>query len=317
MEKNFLKAERSLSVVRQNDIVQKARYKLDLVQQKTLMYLISKINSLKDVEFQEIDVDIKDLCEIMGIKYNGRSLKDFQDAIQKMADKSLWVDTGTQLILMRWLQRVIIDKGSTTVTVKFDELMAPYLLQIQNRFVQYKLVNVLPMKSQYSLRLYELIKSREAMGKWTVILDDLRKDLFVENIPTYADYRDFKKRILDPAIIEICNFTDLMVSFEPKRKDRKIYSLTFEMCNIDEANCAEGARREINQKTVLDNMPAEVVPPRKMPTAKDIRALREKQRKATELDKMIKKQKRAKSAGGASMQDDYMPGQTAIEELMN
>jgi len=316
MERKKIKAERSLSVVRQNDIVQKARYKLDLVQQKTLMYLISKINSMKDVEFQEITVDLKDLCEIMGITYNGRSLKDFQDAIQKLSDKSLWVDTGTQLILMRWLQRVIIDKGSTMVTVKFDELMAPYLLQIQNKFVQYKLVNVLPMKSQYSLRLYELIKSHETQGKWTVILDDLRKDLFVENIPTYADYRDFKKRILDPAIIEICNFTDLMVSFEPKRKDRKIYSLTFEMCNIDEANCAEGARREINQKTVLDNMPAEVVPPRKMPTAKDIRALREKQRKAAELDKMIKKLQRAKSAGGASMQDDYIPGQTAIEELM-
>ena len=127
MERKKIKAERSLSVVRQNDIVQKARYKLDLVQQKTLMYLISKINSMKDVEFQEIDVDLKDLCEIMGIAYNGRSLKDFQDAIQKMADKSLWVDTGPQLILMRWLQRVIIDKGSTTVTVKFDELMAPYL----------------------------------------------------------------------------------------------------------------------------------------------------------------------------------------------
>jgi len=316
MERKKIKAERSLSVVRQNDIVQKARYKLDLVQQKTLMYLISKINSMKDVEFQEIDVDLKDLCEIMGIAYNGRSLKDFQDAIQKMADKSLWVDTGPQIRLMRWLQRVDIDKGSTTVTVKFDELMAPYLLQIQNRFVQYKLVNVLPMKSQYSLRLYEIIKSHEAQGKWTVILDDLRKDLFVENIPTYADYRDFKKRILDPAIIEICNFTDLMVSFEPKRKDRKIYSLTFEMCNIDEANHTEGARREINQKTVLDNMPAEVVPPRKMPTAKDIRALREKQRKAAELDKMIKKLQRAKSAGGASMQDDYIPGQTAIEELM-
>jgi len=316
MERKKIKAERSLSVVRQNDIVQKARYKLDLVQQKTLMYLISKIDSMKDVEFQEITVDLKDLCEIMGITYNGKNLKDFQNAIQKMADKSLWVDTGTQLILMRWIQRVKIDKGSTRVTVKFDELMAPYLLKIERCFVKYKLINVLPMKSQYSLRLYELIKSHETQGKWTVILDDLRKDLFVENIPTYADYRDFKKRILDPAIIEICNFTDLMVSFEPKRKDRKIYSLTFEMCNIDEANCAEGARREINQKTVLDNMPAEVVPPRKMPTAKDIRALREKQRKAAELDKMIKKLQRAKSAGGASMQDDYIPGQTAIEELM-
>src|SRR5664279_1006132 len=100
VEKRKVKKERSMSVVKLNDIVQKARYKLDLVQQKTLMYLISKIDSMKDVEFQEITVDLKDLCEIMGITYNGKNLKDFQNAIQKMADKSLWVDTGTQLILM-------------------------------------------------------------------------------------------------------------------------------------------------------------------------------------------------------------------------
>ena len=118
------------------------------------------------------------------------------------------------------------------------------------------------------------------------------------------------------AILEVCNFTDLVVAYEPKRNDRKIYSLAFEMCNIDEANHTEGVRREINQKIVLDNLPTKVVPPRKMPTVKDIRALREKQRKAAELDKIIKKHQRAKSAGGASMQDDYMPGQTAIEELM-
>ena len=315
MERKKVKAARSLNVVKKNDIVQKARYGLDLVQQKTIMYLISKINSMKDVEFQEITVDIKDLCEIMGITYNGRSLKDFQDAIQKLSDKSLWVDTGDKIRLMRWLQRVDIDKGSTVVTVKFDELMAPYLLQIQERFVQYKLINVLPMKSQYSLRLYELIKSHEAQGKWVVSLLDLRGLLLIPE-EQYTDWRNFSQRVLNMAILEVCNFTDLVVAYEPKRKDRKIYSLAFEMCNIDEANHTEGVRREINQKIVLDNLPTKVVPPRKMPTVKDIRALREKQRKAAELDKMIKKHQRAKSAGGASMQDDYMPGQTAIEELM-
>src|ERR1035437_391887 len=121
MERKKIKAARSLTVVKQNDIVQKARYRLDLVQQTAIMYLISKINSMKDVEFQEIEIDIKDLCEIMGVKYNGKNLKDFKDNIQKLSDKSIWVDTGDKIRLMRWLQRVDIDKGTTTVTVKFDE----------------------------------------------------------------------------------------------------------------------------------------------------------------------------------------------------
>ena len=318
MEKRRVKKERALNVVKQNEIVQKARYKLDLVQQKTIMYLISKIDSMKDVEFQDITVDIKDLCDIMGIdKRQGKNMKGLKDALQKLSDKSMWVELGDvddTIVLMRWLDEVAIKRGKGTVTVRFDDKMAPYLLQIQDRFVQYQLVNVLPMKSQYSLRLYEIIKSHEAQGKWTVALDDLRKDLFVENIPTYADYRDFKKRILDPAVMEICNFTDLVVAYEPKRKDRKIYSIMFEMCEPD--SYTEHSRRRINQSTVLDGLPAEIVPPKKMPTVTDIREIREKIRHSKEMDELERKYGRAKKPIDYSEPAPTMPGQTTIEELV-
>jgi len=315
MEKRRIKKERSLSVVQQNDLVQKARYKLDLVQQKTIMYLISKIDSVKDVEFQDITVDIKDLCEIMGVKYNGRSLKEFQDVMQKLSDKSLWVDTGPKIRLMRWLQRVDIDKGSASVTVRFDELMEPFLLQIQERFVQYQLVNVLPMKSQYSLRMYELIKSHEAQGKWDVSLEELKKLLFLDP-GTYERYDIFRRRILDAAIVEICNYTDLVVAFTPKRKDRKIVALSFEMCNIFEENYTEGARREINRSIILDNMPAAVVSLKKLPTVAGIRSMREKQRKAKELAELSKKYNRAKKPPEYSEEVTVMPSQTTIDDLI-
>lgn len=315
MEKTRIKQERSLSVVQQNDIVQKARYKLDLVQQKTLMYLISKIDSVKDVDFKNITVEIKDLCDVMGIKYNGRSLKEFQDSIQKLSDKSLWVDTGPQIRLMRWLQRVDIDKGSASVTVRFDELMEPFLLQIHNCFVQYQLVNVLPMKSQYSLRMYELIKSHETQGKWEVSLEELKKLLFLEQ-GAYERYDVFRRRIIDSSIVEICNYTDLMVAFTPKRKDRKIVSLSFEMCNILEEHYTEGARREINRAIVLDELQAEVVSLKKMPTVAEIRSMREKQRKARELAKIANIYKNAKRPPEYFEEVTVMPSQTTIDDLI-
>lgn len=318
MEKRKINEERSLSVVKKNDIVQKARYRLDLIQQKTIMYLISKINSIKDSELPEVTVDIKDLCEIMGIdKRQGKNIAAIKNALQKLADKSMWVEMGDiddTLVLMRWLSEVEIKRGRGTVTVQFDGKMAPYLLKIEKCFVEYRLINVLPMKSQYSLRLYELIKSHNGQGKWTVTLDDLRKDLFVENILTYADYRDFKKRILDTAIMEICNFTDLLVAYEVKRRDRKIYSITFEMCECRESR-TEYARRENNRTTVLDNLPAEIVPPRKMPTVKEIREERQKQQKAAELKKLENKYNRAKKPIDYSEPAPTMPGQTTIEDL--
>lgn len=317
MEKKKIKAARSLSVVKQNDIVQKARYKLDLIQQKTIMYLISKIDSVKDIEFQDITIDIRDLCEIMGIdNRQGKNLKTLKDALQKLSDKSMWVEMGDaddSITLMRWLDEVTIKRGRGTVTVRFDDKMAPYLLQIQNRFVQYQLVNVLPMKSMYSLRLYELIKSHEAQGKWELTVDELRKQLFIEP-GQYDDWRNFSRRVLDAAILEICNFTDLMVAYTPKRRDRKIFSLTFEMCALD--SYTEHSRRTINQSTVLDGLPTEVVPPHKMPTVKDIREARERTRAARERAELEKKFGRAKKPVDYAEPASIMPSQTAIEELM-
>jgi len=316
LEKKKIKRERSLNVVKRNEIVQKARYKLDLVQQKTIMYLISKIDSMKDVEFQEISVTIKDLCEIMGINYNGKNVKDLKNALQKLSDKSMWVELGDKddsITLMRWLDRVTIKRGTGIVTVRFDELMAPYLLKIHDRFVEYQLVNVLPMKSQYSLRLYELIKSHEAQGKWEVSLDELKKLLLIEP-NTYERYDIFRRRILDNAIVEICNFTDLMVAFTPKRRERKIAIITFEMCSPD--SYTEHSRRKINQSIVLDNMPAEVVSPKKLPTVAAIRDIRVRQQKAKEHEELEKKYMRAKKPIDFSEEVSFMPGQTSIEDFL-
>lgn len=318
MEKKKIKAARSLSVVKQNDIVQKARYKLDLIQQKTIMYLISKIDSVKDIEFQDITIDIRDLCEIMGIDTRqGKNLKMLKDALQKLSDKSMWVEMGDaedSITLMRWLDEVTIKRGRGTVTVRFDDKMAPYLLQIQNRFVQYQLVNVLPMKSQYSLRLYELIKSHEAQGKWELTIEELRKQLFIEP-GQYEDWRNFSRRVLDAAIVEICNYTDLMVAFTPKRKDRKIFSLSFEMCNIEHEQYSEGARRHINRDIILDNLDAEVSSPKKMPTVDDIRKMRERKRAEKEREFLAKKFRRAKKTIEYSEDPVVMPGQTSLDDL--
>lgn len=319
MEKEAVKNERKKSVVKKNDLIQRARYRLDLVQQKTLLYLISQINSIKDEDFVPVTINIKDLCQIMGIQYSGKNVLNIKEAIKKIADKSFWVelqDEDDTEVLLRWLDRVYIAKGKGTVTVKFPIELAPYLLKIKDGcFTQYALANVLPMKSHYSLRLYELFKSRETIGKWDVSLSKLKELLFIES-GTYEDYRVFRVKVIDTAIKEICNYSDLSAAYEVKRSgSRSITNIVFHFCGIEEEAYKEGARRDKNRDRALDGGITKVVQPGKMPTIRDIQELREKMRKAAELDKMVKRLARAKSAGGASPEDDFMPGQVTIDGL--
>ena len=89
----------------------------------------------------------------------------------------------------------------------------------------------------------------------------------------------------------------------------------FEMCNIQDEQYSEGARRHINREIVLDNLDAEVSPPRKMATVNDIRKMRERKRAEKEREFLSKKFRRAKKTIEYSEDPVVMPGQTSLDDL--
>ena len=60
--------QRSYTVVKSNEIIQKARYDLSVTELKLLAYIISKIKPT-DTELQEYSFSVKDFCQVCGIDY--------------------------------------------------------------------------------------------------------------------------------------------------------------------------------------------------------------------------------------------------------
>ena len=101
----------------------------------------------------------------------------------------------------------------------------PYLLQLaaqareKNAFyTQYGLKYVLPMRGQYSPRLYEILKSYQKNNReWFFDTDELKRLLDCQG---YKNFNDFRKRAIDPAVEEINNFSDLNVAYDLERSGR-------------------------------------------------------------------------------------------------
>lgn len=110
-----------------------------------------------------------------------------------------------------------------------EEDLVPYLFGLKQQFTQYQLLDILAMKSVYSIRIYELLKSYAGLKKKVFELDDLKKKLMVENISSYNRFPDFRRKVLDVAINEINNLTALNVSYEPISKGRKVIKIEFHM----------------------------------------------------------------------------------------
>lgn len=224
-ERLAIKEQRSYRVVKANEIIQKARYDLNITELKTLAYIFSKIKPTDD-KLEEYTFSIKEYCQVSGIDYkNGGNYKYIKNTLKGLRDKSFWVldENGTE-VLIGWLQKVRLNKGSGKVTVRLDDDLQKYVIGLFSNYTQYELLSTLPMKSSYSFRIYELLKSYAFKKQYTFNIDDLKKQLAATN---YINFKDFRKYVLETATKEINLYTDIEVSWEPIYKGRKVIQVSF------------------------------------------------------------------------------------------
>lgn len=207
--------ERFKMVVKSNEMIQKSRFNLTTNQQKVILYLISKLK-YTDEEFTEYQINIRDFCKVCGIDSNGgKAYAELKESIKQIADKSMWIEKedGAET-LVRWIEKPTIYKNEGYITIKLDNDLKPYLLNLKERYTQYELIYTLQMKSKYSIRLYELLKSRQynKLKSYTVkySIDELKKILDAQN---YTAFKDFRRRVIEKAVEEINNYSDINIEY--------------------------------------------------------------------------------------------------------
>ena len=243
-EKETLLKARNYIVAKSNQIVQKSRYDFSMTEQRMIAYICSKIKPIevidraKGVPFQlDYEFNILDYCRICGIEDNGRVYEECKTLLKGLRDKSMWLtlEDGSETTV-GWLAKATTNKKSGIAKIKIDEDLAPYLFDLKSKFLSYGLKNILNMKSQYSIRLYELLKSYHDMKNgqtdykktsWTIVLMELKQKLMVENVKSYENYKDFRKKVLEVAQKEINELTDISIYFEPITRGRKTEKVKF------------------------------------------------------------------------------------------
>lgn len=223
--------QRSYKVLKANEMVQKARYNLSITELKLLAFVISKIKPT-DEELIEYSFSIKDFCQVCGIDYaNGKNYNRVKALLKGLRDKSFWMtDENGHEVLVGWLQKAKISKGSGVIKVKLDEDMQKYVIGLFDNFTQYELLSTLPMKSAYSFRIYEILKSYAFTKQHSFRVDDLKSKLGAEH---YKNFKDFRNRVLDRAVKEINLYTDIEISWEPEYYGRKVEQVIFHIKQKD------------------------------------------------------------------------------------
>lgn len=235
-EKIEVLKNREYLVVKGNELIQQNRFELSLPEQKTVAFICSMIKPIdamdraKGVPYQlDYEFNIRDYCKVCGIDYdNGKNYADVKATLKKLRDRSMWVtlDNDDETVV-GWLDRVTTNKRSGIAKVRIDDRLAPYLFDLGQRFTQYQLYNILAMKSAFSVRIYELMKSYAFQKSKTFEVDELKRLLMVDDVKSYNDFGRFRHKVIEKAQEEINELTDLNIYFEPITKGRKVIKVKF------------------------------------------------------------------------------------------
>ena len=141
-------------------------------------------------------------------------------------------DTDGNPVKSRWLQRVkyLNDEAAIEICFTYDVVTEITRIDgIERYFTQYLLQQTSQLKSIYSVRLYELLVQWKEAKKTPVFdLNTFRGQLGL-GVNEYKVMGNFKLRVLDMAVNEINEKTDLKVSYEQTKKGRKIVGFQFKV----------------------------------------------------------------------------------------
>ena len=201
-----------------------ANYDLSVQEQKIILTLASMVQP-EDTEFKEYEFKIKEFMELLGISTKTK-YKEIPKITKDLMKKVFEVKEGKDILQLSWLSSVRYKTGQGTVILKFDSNLKPYMLDLKELYTSYKLDNILSLKSKYSLRLYELLKSSSFKKNVIINLEEL-KNIVGANANYLKVYADFKNKVIHQAQKELSEKTDISFEFEEIKTGRKVTSLKF------------------------------------------------------------------------------------------
>lgn len=214
-------------VVKDNALVS-ASYYLSLVEQRLILLGIveARNNQSQDNEFI-IHVNsyisafgVDDSTAYLTIKEACKRLRGRYFTYQRLINGNL------EQTESNWVQSVSYAINSSYVKIKFTDDVMPLITNLERHFTSYQLEQVKDLTSIYSIRLYELLISWKQKKKVELSLAELRLKLGIEP-DEYKAMNNFKAKVLDLAVSQINEHTDITAKYDQVKTGRQITGFIF------------------------------------------------------------------------------------------
>lgn len=219
-------------VVKDNALIN-ASYNLDLVEQRLiLLAIVEARESGKGINANDpLTVHAESYINQFGVHRNTayQVLKDAcndlfsrQFSYQKINERG-----NIENYRSRWVSEIGYVNNEAVVKLIFAPAIVPLITRLEEHFTKYELQQVSSLSSAYAVRLYELLIAWRSTGSTPIIeLSDFRQKIGVLDTE-YKRMERFKTSVLELAIKQINEHTDITVNYEQHKTGRSITGFSF------------------------------------------------------------------------------------------
>lgn len=189
---------------------------------------LSKINA-RNIDTRSVELKLVDFCKIMDI---GRvRIEDVRATTTRLLQKVITIreeDDQAYTSFQLFKQCKVLQNKHEEWIVQIDahDEALPLLFEFKERYFTYELWNVLKLKSSNQLRMYEVLKQYEKIGKRLLTIEEIKSLLGID-ADEYERFYDFKRYVLEPCKKALLECTDICYEYEPIKRGRKFESILF------------------------------------------------------------------------------------------
>lgn len=224
---------------------------------RLLEVYLSRINP-RDPETSVVQFTLKEYCDFLGLKLDCRSLK---------AQVKHFINNAVEIPVPGEKDSFVLYPLFDEASARFDpetmgcvvtlscnpKLQSVFFDIAESGYVRYRLRYTASMKSQYSILLYSIL--RELVGKGVknpdINIDKLKEQLGVKE-PSYNEYRYFRKRVLETAVNEINDLSDMRVTYDKVVHCHKVVSVKFNIKLKSTDKALEASASEVEPRALRD-----------------------------------------------------------------
>ena len=220
-------------IVKDNALIE-ASHKLNEVEQRLILLAILKAREVGDTAEQlmnkELEIHASDYMQAFNVDKTTayRTLKAAVIGLYEAEWGYKYTNNKGNLVVRyeRFTQSAEYVENEATVKFMFSYAIIPYLVELEKRFTTYEIEQVGNLQSRYAMRLYEFLVQFKSTGKLKITLEELRFRLGLLD-SEYKTMGNFKMRVLDLAVKQINDNTNLKVKYTQEKRGRIITGFEF------------------------------------------------------------------------------------------